>query len=516
MGELVNIGEVKADIESKKSLPFDKYRDLNALDRKRMREKIDFYAKEQKWSNFLTLAGSFVTLYPELRDIYRPIVPQQWMHDEQKRKSMHTFYTDFERIQDFLTLQRLFPNNSFEFCLKDGSTEFVLNKNIDRSTRTRMNNQLSTYQRINAWVNYVQYGRMMTEMGMDVPINPEIRRELRSILNKMIDSQDWPWTSQFAVNWHIIEEGIKNKRLESVVDKVLEYRPPALPIKKTFRKVYSILGHNKNKIPYLEDIKQIMGNDFLGPEEVGQAFGEGISDKYARQRPSMSTELKRLKSGRYLIYFTDKLADGTPITMQYIVEKLKRQQKGFINELWRTTVSSDDRKKERFYEVDTPKPGYKLVTVNDIPGSFDKDALAQTAAKIEFLKENDFRNGNYPDEYRAAFDQFEEQRGLLQELMQNNWMEAARRINELAINRLTGLTPVEEAYLYLVVSARADSQQEREKYSRTNTLVSWGGTVIVRIGGAQQADIKSFRADDILAVAPFRKYPILGTKVARS
>ncbi len=72
--------------------------------------------------------------------------------------------------------------------------------------------------------------------------------------------------------------------------------------------------------------REIMGErEVMGPEEVKKAFGIEVPESEVPPIPFNETELKRAKElGQFLVLRVDKTQDGQPLTMQKLMNNLKK------------------------------------------------------------------------------------------------------------------------------------------------------------------------------------------------
>lgn len=227
-------------------------------------------------------------------------------------------------------------------------------------------------------------------------------------------------------------------------------------------------GELREKImPHLEAMKEglivssekaseIMGNDFLGPEEVGNVFRTKIEKEKVPDIPFSIKELERAKElGQSLILRVDKLGDNIenlPLNMLTINGIISSAGKGSLERNCRLNpIRLEDEYSEDFFIEETPRKGWALVGTSCVPGSLDNDILGQTDAVKKYLEDEVFpQSSKMPPEYKNAIGDFNSARHLFKD----TWYEGNSRsakilgvaLEEQAITQLTRQTPVEAFY----------------------------------------------------------------------
>lgn len=239
----------------------------------------------------------------------------------------------------------------------------------------------------------------------------------------------------------------------------------------------------------LEEAQRIFGDDFFGQGKVEQALKITIAPEHIPKIPFSLEELERAKElGQYLILRVDADANGTPLTMKYLADKLQRVfdsgNKGKI--LYNVDWYQDDP----FYDTTTPMLKWALVSKTAVPDSTGVNYLEQTKSIAAYLKNTVFHGQPISSEYQAAFAELDSQKGIIARLIDPssptyaaNWKEGADRLARLKITRLTRQLPVEAIYDFLVYFQNTNDERLLEniyawtaQQTRDGRLVDVGGS----------------------------------------
>ncbi len=209
--------------------------------------------------------------------------------------------------------------------------------------------------------------------------------------------------------------------------------------------------------------------NFFGRQEVEKALGIEVDPLIIPEIPFPKKDLEKAKElGQFLILRVDKTKDGDPLTM----EKINHLQKGkdyegkkllHLNDKEGETLKSAWYKKKYFFKKETPELSWALVSKDIIPRSGGKDYLKQTEEIIYYIKDI-FKDGEIPEEYQEAIEEFEDKKDGLKKMLVHDWegvlekarhpgetlapdmFEAVEKLSDLKINQLTRPTPVEVFY----------------------------------------------------------------------
>ena len=88
-------------------------------------------------------------------------------------------------------------------------------------------------------------------------------------------------------------------------------------------------------------------------------------------------------------------------------------------------------KNEAFFKTETPKPAWKLVSKNVIPGSTGINYVEQTQVIVDSLRGLSTIHSDYED----AFLEWDSQKEEIEGLVATNWQEAARSLEALKVNQ---------------------------------------------------------------------------------
>jgi len=250
-----------------------------------------------------------------------------------------------------------------------------------------------------------------------------------------------------------------------------------------------------NKTSEFSEARGIMGDEFFGPDEIRTAFGYDIDRSLIPEIPFSAKELEeaRRAGNQFLILYMPKTADGKPITMARINEDLTAEfeKDGKGNVLYDT----DWYKDEEFFKTKAPRPAWKLVTKEVIPGSTSHNYLQQTDDIANYASVN-IDNVNLPAGYWGAVGELTAQHHEIEELMSSDWQEAAKRLAALQINQLFRQTPVEALYADMVYFQNKQERLLETMYAWTNTQMSSGDLVLVGSAGTEGVRVGRWGPDD--------------------
>ena len=251
-----------------------------------------------------------------------------------------------------------------------------------------------------------------------------------------------------------------------------------------------------------------MEADFLGPDAIEKTFG--FMPEVIPTLPFSEGDLERAKElNQFLVLRVNQTADGKPLTMKEInkmLEKqIKKEGKGKI------LFDTDWYKNEAFFTKDTPKLSWVLVSKAEIPDSTSKNYLQQTEQITDYLTNAVFKDmdlDKVPPEYAEAMDEFEAQKAEIAGLITSNWQEAALRLSNLKINKLTRQSPVEALYDFLMYLQNNNSRLMENKYTWTYRRDSAGELVNFGYSAADGARVSRWTPDSV--------YGYLGVAFSRS
>jgi hypothetical protein len=261
----------------------------------------------------------------------------------------------------------------------------------------------------------------------------------------------------------------------------------------------------------LELAIEIMDVDFLGPDTVETVWGMKLEAKDIPPIPFSRADLERAKElNQQLVLRVDKAVDGLPLTMQkmneHIQPKLTQGNQGKL------LYNTDWYANEELYTTETPQASWALVSKEVIPNSTNKNYLEQTEILVSYLKNEVFKDMVIPPEYQEAIQEFESKKAdlalLIDDLVNDNWQEAAKQLSELAITKLTRQTPSEALYDLSTHFLTNNDRHLKSTYTWTNRRSSDGQ--FVRVGSADAVGAR------VLAYEPGYRRGYLGVSFSRS
>jgi len=255
-----------------------------------------------------------------------------------------------------------------------------------------------------------------------------------------------------------LESDADRKKLEEII-RLVEYKAPAgskrkgLPnavkpnASKPERKE-SATGETS-----FERAREILHQDFLGPETFHKAFGFEVPAEKLAPIPYTQEELDKAKElGEMLVLRVSIDGDGNQMTMQHITE-LAQQQYDLDAEgkvLYSTEVDADTKvagikddawfKDEEFFTSQGLKTEWKLVGKEFVAGSTSNNYIDQTKILRDYLKGVGALSA---DEEAECTDAALEE---IRQVMSDDWQKAAEMLSELLVNQNHRRKPVEVLY----------------------------------------------------------------------
>jgi len=247
--------------------------------------------------------------------------------------------------------------------------------------------------------------------------------------------------------------------------------------------------------------------DVLGPEEIEKAFNIKLKTEDVPKIPFSKEDLEQAKElGQFLILRIDKARGGA-------VPSMKNMQEMFLEEFkkdghGKIFYDTDWYKAEKFFTEDAPKLSWALTSKEIIPDSNDKNYLQQTESIVDYVEGQVFKGKAVPKEYQEAIKEFSEQKEKIGKLMDDDWQEAAKMLEELQITKLTRQSPVEFMYDILAYFKNNKERLFENMYAWTARRASDGELVLVGVfasGGVH-----------VLSHGPDRSHDSLGVDFSRS
>lgn len=247
------------------------------------------------------------------------------------------------------------------------------------------------------------------------------------------------------------------------------------------------------------------GTDCLGSEEILKAHG-ALRLKLPKKLPRIPWTPDELYAARARDEGAHLILVAPGLTMKAMWEK--RNNLGADG--GKLLCDADRYKEEPFFTTDTTGKywDWRLVTNKVIPGSIDKDYVAQTATLIAYLTKVVFAGRDLPLVYQEAIAEFERQQDTLAKLINDDWQEAAKQLSMLAINRLLRGTPAFTFYNWVTYLDTNGERLLQGMYHWTSALSSYG-----RLLALGSFDRVGALADDWY---PGHRHGYLGVVLSRS
>lgn len=258
----------------------------------------------------------------------------------------------------------------------------------------------------------------------------------------------------------------------------------------------------------IEQAKEILGEDVLGPEAVEATFGFRPED--TPPIPFSVEELERAKElNQFLELRIDKTADGTPLDMNKMHALLQPEfTAGNKGKILNSYGQADSWYRNEDFLKDTPRASWVLVSKDVIPNSLSKNFLQQTEVIANYLKTDIFKDKEMPEVYKEAVEEFEAKKASIQAILTSNWQEAAKQLSELKLNQLTRQLPVETMYDFLMYFKNNKKRLLESKHTWTYRRASDGGLVYFGYSAADGAGVNSW--------TPGAAHAYLGVAFSRS
>ena len=230
-----------------------------------------------------------------------------------------------------------------------------------------------------------------------------------------------------------------------------------------------------------EEAEQILGTDnVLGYKEVKEVFGIDRNDPI----PFTRAELERAKFlGQQLVLYSDMVRTPNHLGSEW-------DHPTTLDNLKKTFTKSHDGHKlfheqdwyhaEDFFKKERVRPGWRLAAPDILPNTLSKDYVEQTEVLVDYLQKEIFK-GTVPPPFDAAMGEFDRLKPSLVELVESNWLEASRRLSELAITKLTRESPVEVMYRLILNDFARGKKLLSSYYTWTSGRAANGD--IIYIGG---------------------------------
>ncbi|MDO8507948.1 MAG: hypothetical protein Q7S53_05300 [bacterium] len=197
-----------------------------------------------------------------------------------------------------------------------------------------------------------------------------------------------------------------------------------------------------------DEAKEIMGDDFLGPEAIKETFGIKVETKDVPEIPFSKKELERAKElEQFLVLRVDKSGLEDPLTIGKMADIV-----GFDID------SEEDLLMEDTIDENAPETGWALVTTRLVPLSKNRDYFEQVGALAQYLHAQVFKGEAVPKVYQEALSEYvKEQVSILREISAMK-TEALESVTDLEITKLLMPTASEAVYDMLMYCANSNGK----------------------------------------------------------
>lgn len=249
--------------------------------------------------------------------------------------------------------------------------------------------------------------------------------------------------------------------------------------------------------PQIERVRRLMlekcgEGHFYGPDELTKAFpGLKLGPKDIPDLPPEDEVERHAALGHTLRLRVSKAPDGSKFTIQKMREVLRESfaQNNDGEVLY--NPDSEWKLKSAFYTDEVPEVAWAFTSDEVLPNSTSKNHLEQTQVLVDYVRTTLFKKGQLPQEYQEAIQEFEAQKGQIQSLMGSDWKEAAGRLANLKINKLTRGNPAETVQDLLVTFGNSDPANRKRLLEK---MWTWTAT---QSAGGDFVDVGYFARDGV-------------------
>ena len=272
-------------------------------------------------------------------------------------------------------------------------------------------------------------------------------------------------------------------------------------VKKLKKELESFRKEFKDRLVVsLERAREIMGENYYGPEEIEDALGFRVSELEIPPIPYSHEALKQAeKLGEKLIFRVSHDEDGNPLTMKRINE-LGQIRIG--DESGKFLYYTDSCKDEDFYKNSPLRTEWKLVGGSLIENSTGKNYIGQTRVLRNYLKSINCLSAE--EEIECSDERLDE----IDKIMHKDLQEAVKLLINLKINRNHRRSPAEIIYDWFLQFKKTKHRGFlRDNNEWSNVCSSNGGLVEfgrVDVGGGFVTWWLPFHLRDDLGVVSVR------------
>src|SRR3989338_81618 len=220
--------------------------------------------------------------------------------------------------------------------------------------------------------------------------------------------------------------------------------------------------------------REIMKDRVLGAEDVRQVFGVEMEEPPI---PIPEAILERLGGEGRLVLYTDKWGNRKPMTPISMVEKFENKKQDGTKILY--SFSPDNRKRrERFFNKETPSPKWRLVSDEPLLGSTSRNYLRQTFRLGDYLVGLYDREHSMPPAIAAMIKGAKKLAINISDDVESwdesLWKPAAEKLSALPLNRSFRESLPELLYRLVLLDRARGVQLLQNMYSWTNSRSSDG------------------------------------------
>jgi hypothetical protein len=223
-----------------------------------------------------------------------------------------------------------------------------------------------------------------------------------------------------------------------------------------------------------EQALEIMGElQFIGPEDIQKTFG--FTPENIPVIQFSTEELERAKElGQQLILYVDKDENNNPLTTREMKKRLPEKTQSGKTFFYNDWYDDDEELNDT-----TPSKGWRLTTPEVIEKSTSKNYLEQTETLIKYLENEVFKDTDMPEKFQQAITEFNTNKDEISDLMGSDWKEAAKKLANLEINKLTREQSSEIIYRLAINEKKFKTENLENTWSWSNSVGSGGSLVHV-------------------------------------
>lgn len=240
-----------------------------------------------------------------------------------------------------------------------------------------------------------------------------------------------------------------------------------------------------------KDAREVMGEDFLGPEEVEKVFGIHVEKKDIPEVQFTRKDLERARElGQFLVLRVNETKEGEPLSIKEMGARTK------VDIVGDREILTDDVTVEN-----VPQAGWALVTKKLVPLSKNREYFEQVGALAQYLHAQVFKDKTVPEVYQEALNEYAKENLAITRAINSMQTDALYDITELQITKLLMPTASEAIYDMLMYTSSRNEPNMFGASGNTHSVTTRdtvfqktgavevaldSGSILVRYGSVQQ------------------------------